>query len=88
MTELIDHLLERKHQLWNSEIIDCLTLARLNPDPATRIQPAELAKHLGLSSTRYLSSRMRRLKRKDLVAYEIGIPFQPGYRITRVGPPA
>jgi hypothetical protein len=86
MTELINHLLNHKHTLWNTEIIDCLTIARLNPDPSTRILPAELAKHLGLSSPRYLSTRMRRLKRRGLIAYDIGIAFQPGYRITRVGP--
>jgi hypothetical protein len=85
---LINYLLDNKHLLWNTEIVDCLILARLNPDPTTRILPAELARHLGLNSPRYLSTRLRRLKRRGLIAYDIGIAFHPGYRITRVGPEA
>jgi hypothetical protein len=88
MNDLLNHLLDQQHVLPNQLILDCLTVARLNPDPTVRIPAAELGQHFGQVNTRTVSTRMRRLKRRGLVDYDIGIPYQPGYRITRVGPPA
>ena len=86
MTELINHLLDRQHLLPNQVIVDCLNLARLNPDPSVRISAVVLAAHFGGVHVTNVSTRMRVLKRRGLIDYEIGYRHHPGYLITRVGP--
>lgn len=84
--EVLNFLLDNSHQIPNGMIVDCLKLARLNPDPRERLAPAFLGQHLGTKSNVEVSRRLGRLHRSGLINYERGTQANRGYRILRVGP--
>lgn len=86
MNELIDHLLAERHRIPNQVIIDCLTLARLEPSPEQRFPIARMLEVLDAGTQPSMSLRLTKLKRHGLLDYERGYRGDPGYRITRVGP--
>ncbi len=86
MTELVAHLLANRHRIPNRAIIHCLALARLAPKPTQRISAERLMEELQISHQAYLSKELTQLRRHDLVEYEAGDRFEPGYLFFRVGP--
>lgn len=83
---LVTHLLTRRHEIPNREIIACLAIAMLRPPLGQRLHPQVLMEALQISNQTYLSHLLRALVRHDLVEYEAGTAGDPGYLFWRVGP--
>lgn len=90
MPDLLAYLLQHRFRYSSSTIIDVLSLADLlhRVDPWQRIQVGEVCELLGVTSTSYVSHRLKRLERAGLLEYQAGVPHDPGYLFLRVGPEA
>lgn len=86
LNDVLNYLLDHSGQIPNGMIIDCLKLARLNPDPDEPLSLLVLRQHLGTHSKAEISRRLQRLHRVGLIHYEAGNVARPGYRVFRVGP--
>ena len=86
MTELVAYLLSIHDRLPNRAFIACLALAQLAPKPTERISTERLKEVLGVSHKAYVSNLLKELRKHDLIDYEVGGPYHPGYLFFRVGP--
>jgi hypothetical protein len=86
VTDLVAHLLANRQRIPNRTIIACLALAQLAPKPTERISAERLMEALEISNQPYLSKLLGEMLRFDLVEYEAGGPYHPGYLFFRVGP--
>ena len=86
MTELVAYLLSIHDRLPNRAFIACLALAQLALKPTEQISSDRLKEVFGASHQSYVSHLLKELRKHDLVDYEVGGPYHPGYRFFRVGP--
>jgi len=84
--DLVAYLLDNQHRLSNSAIIDTLNIARLHPDPFTKITSDILVRQLQCATANGMSMKLSQLKKFDLIDYERGDRHDPGYVFFRVGP--
>lgn len=88
LPDLLPYLLANRHRLTGDTIADCLDLAlMLNESPPGRpILWQTLADRWSCRSAPHVTQRLRRLRKADLVDYEPGCPYHPGYQFHRIGP--
>ena len=89
-TTLLDWCLQHRHQYQHTQLLDLLDLARMWDDgivgPGKVIRCSQLMARWGVANNS-AKNRILRLRDAGLIAYTCGDPRQPGYRITRLGPP-
>ena len=86
MGELVAHLLAHRQRIPNRAIIACLALAQLAPKPTERFTAERLMEVLEAGHQSYVSQLLKMLQKHDLIDYEVGGPYHPGYLFFRVGP--
>jgi hypothetical protein len=86
MEGLVRHLLSIHDRLPNRAFIACLALAQLAPKPTEQISSDRLKEVLRVSHQSYVSRLLKELRKHDLIDYEVGVPYHPGYLFFRVGP--
>lgn len=84
--DLVAYLLDNQHRLSNSAIIDTLNIARLQPSQFNRITAEVLVRQLQCGTANGMCMKLSRLKALDLIDYERGDRWEPGYAFFRVGP--
>lgn len=84
--DLVNHLLDNQHRIPNAAIIDTLNIARLNPSQFKPIATEAMVSQLQCSTANGMSMKLSRLKELDLIDYERGNRWEPGYTIFRIGP--
>jgi DNA-binding IscR family transcriptional regulator len=84
--DLFDYLLERRYDVPDGVLVDCLAIAQLNPKPSRIYSWQTLLNQLQCCSQSHLSKKLGKLRAAGLVDIEAGGPGCPGYVIRRVGP--
>lgn len=87
MADMVAHLLQRRHNLPDVVIVDCLALAQqLLGQPPRKIPCDELRKALGINTQDCLGNRLRRVRRAGLIECYAVRRGDPGYQFLRIGP--
>jgi len=85
--DLIAYLLAHRSGIQDCVIIDCLALHRVwRHDHGRRFSSDDLMKILDTLTMPSMCSKLKRLRRADLVQYKAGHWRDPGYTFSRVGP--
>jgi hypothetical protein len=85
MEHLFVYLISKRDKLPNQVILDCLTLSRASYH-GRAMQYDELIGIFGACNKAHVRTKLRRLKKYDLVKYTPGTKSKPGFSFTRVGP--